>query len=191
MFESIREDVERLKRRGRDEDADRKAAAALLLARQIHRWALADSSRVRPGQRHAIDLQLARALLQAEHYAEAERAFAACLTADANRSPDGVGHDLRAIHGHAESLYQLGQYERALPLFHWLCQALSPGDELWFKALLRDLQCRTRLEHSPEGIIKVIRQQKFLHDDMGGPELRRQFDALLRRNENRMASTTE
>ena len=191
LFESIREDVERLKRRGRDEDADRKAAAALLLARQIHRWALADSSRVRPGQRHAIDLQLARALLQAEHYAEAERAFAACLTADANRSPDGVGHDLRAIHGHAESLYQLGQYERALPLFHRLCQALSPGDELWFKALLRDLQCRTRLEHSPEGIIKVIRQQKFLHDDMGGPELRRQFDALLRRNENRMASTTE
>ena len=191
LFESIREDVERLKRRGRDEDADRKAASALLLARQIHQWASAGSSQVRPDQRYAIDLQLAWALLQAEHHAEAERAFAACVAVDAERSPDGASHDVLAVYGHAEALYRLAQYGQALPLFHWVCRATSPEAPLWFKALLRDLQCRTRLEHPPKDIIKVIRQQKFLHDAMGGPELRRQFDALLRRNEDRMASATE
>ncbi len=190
LFESLREDIDRLKRRGRHADADQKAASALLLARQIHRWASADPSRVGPEQCYAIDLQLAQALLQAEQYEEARRAFANCLAAEAQRSPDGTNHDVRALYGHAESLYQLRQYEQTLPLFFRVCQMLSPPDKLWFKSLLRDLQCRTQLEHPPEGIIKVIRQQKFLHNDINGRELRRQFDALLQQNERRTQPET-
>ncbi|MCK4660078.1 MAG: hypothetical protein KAV82_11200 [Phycisphaerae bacterium] len=186
LFESIREDIARLQRRGRQKAADRKAASALLLARQIHRWASGDPSRVGPEQKYAIDVQLAQALLQARRYAEAERAFAACLAADVKRNPNGGSNDLRAVTGHAESLYHLGRHEEALPLFYRLCQRLPSGEAMWFRALLRDLQCRTQLGHPPEGIIKVIRQQKFLHNDMGGPELHHQFDALLHRNENRM-----
>ena len=190
LFESLREDIDRLKRRGRHADADKKAASALLLARQIHRWASTDPSRVGPEQRYAIDLQLAQALLQAEQYEKARGAFAKCLAVEAQGSPDGANHDIRALHGHAESLYQLKQYEQALPLFFRVCQLLSPPDRLWFKSLLRDLQCRTQLEHGPDDIIKVIRQQKFLHNDMGGRELRRQFDALLRQNERRTQPET-
>ncbi|MFH0982475.1 MAG: hypothetical protein V2A79_13195 [Planctomycetota bacterium] len=186
LFESIREDVDRLRRRGRDAEADRKAASALLLARQIHAWASADPSRARPEQKHALHSQLAQALLQAKQYPEAERAFAAYLAADLQRRPDGAHGDIRAVYGHAESLYQLRQYEPALPLFHRVGETLPAGDPLWFEALLRDLQCRTELGHPPEGIIQVIRQQKFLHDDLGGPELRRRFEDLLHRNEKRM-----
>ena len=186
LFETIRDDIDRLKQRGRDQEANRKAASALILARQIHEWASADASRVSPDQKDAINLQLAQALLQAERYEEAERAFAVCLSAETTRGPDDAGGDVRTIFGHAEALYQLKRYEQALTLFHRVCQSLSPSDKLRFKALLRDLQCRTQLGHAPDGIIKVIRQQKFLHDDLGGPQLRRQFEALLRRNESRM-----
>lgn len=186
LFESIRADIDRLRRRGRDEAADRKAESALILARQIHRWASDDPARMSQNQKHAIDLQLAQTLLQAKQYTEAERAFAAYLAVEAPRLPEGAGHNVRALFGHAEALYQLERYAQALPFFHQVCQSMSPSDKLWFNALLRDLQCRTQLGHPPGGIIKVIRQQKFLHDEMGGPELRRQFNTLLRRNENRV-----
>jgi TolA-binding protein len=185
LFESLREEVSHLKARGQEESAKRKAASALLLARQIDQWASADPARVRPDQKRAMDLQLAQALLQAEQYDEAGRAFAEYL------SVKGATEDVRAIYGHAECLYQLARYEQALSLFHQVDQALSAGDELWFKALLRDLQCRTRLKHPPEGIIQVIRQQKFLHDDLGSPELRREFEVLLRENEKRVRSRPE
>ena len=191
LFESIREDIVRLRERGRDEEADTKSRSALMLAQQIHRWASDDPARVRPEQKCAIDLQLARALLQAERYEEAQSAFAAYVAADAQRHPDGARRDVRALFGHGEALYRLKRYGQALPLFHAVCQTQSPADELWFQALLRDLQCRTELGHAPEGIIKVIRQQKFLHDDLGGVELRRRFDALLRRNQDRSTGGAE
>jgi len=186
LFESIREEIAQLKHRGRDQEAHHKSMSALVLARQIHEWASADPAHVRPEQKYAIDLQLAQALLQAGCHDEAQSAFAACLATDAQRSPDGASHDARALYGHGEALYQLERYQQALPLFHSVYEELSPADALWFKALLRDLQCRTRLEHPPGDIIKVIRQQKFLHNDMGGPELRSQFEALLNRNMKRI-----
>ncbi|MCP4590467.1 MAG: tetratricopeptide repeat protein [bacterium] len=179
LFESLRAEVERLREGGEEELADRKAASALLLAEQIQAWVSADPSRAGEGQKAAVGLQLAWALLQAKHYAEAERAFSSCL--DPAKPPD-----IQAIFGHAEVLYRLERYADALPLFNRVLAASPPDQPLRFRALLRDLQCRTSLGHPPEGIISVIRQQKYLHDDMGGPKLRREFDVLHRRNQDRL-----
>jgi hypothetical protein len=95
--------------------------------------------------------------------------------------------DLRVVLGHAESLFQLGEFAVALPMFNHLAIGLPPEDPTRWKALLRDLQCRTALEQPPEGIIKVIEQQVSMGWDLGGATLAAEFETLLRENQRRGA----
>ena len=80
----------------------------------------------------------------------------------------------------------LGEFATALPLFNRLATGLAADDTLRWKALLRDLECRTALGHPPEGIIQVIEQQKTLGSSLGGPEMAAEFEALLRENQRRI-----
>ena len=94
--------------------------------------------------------------------------------------------DVRVLLGRAEALFQLGEFSSALPGFNRLAMGLPPADPVRWKALLRDLQCRTALEHAPQGIIKVIQQHKQLYPQLGGPDLAPQFEKLQRENERRL-----
>ena len=89
------------------------------------------------------------------------------------------------MYGLAEAEFQLGEWQAALPRFNALAVGLPATDPLRFKALLRDLQCRTELKHPPRGILKVIEQQRFLYPDLGGPALAEEFGKVERANQRR------
>jgi hypothetical protein len=83
-------------------------------------------------------------------------------------------------------LYALDRFADALPAFNRLATQLPADEPMRWEALLRDLQCRTALEHSPEGITNVIAQQRQLYPALGGPMLAPQFEKLERENLRRL-----
>jgi hypothetical protein len=182
--------IEPLREKGKTEEAQRKAEAALLIAEQLHEWAVQAGSALEPDALQRIRLQLAEANLQAARYEKARSLFEQFFPALARSAvpPEWESLDPSILFGYAESLYGTGRFDAALPFFQRLATRLDPSDSLRWKALLRDLQCRTALNHPPDRIIKVIRQQRYLDLHMGGPALAAQFDALLKQNEERPGS---
>ncbi len=185
LFETIRKEIERLEAAGQMEEAAARTRSALLLARQIQEWTDRADPPLPPETRYAVERQLAEAHLQAREWQTARRLFQHCLDVDADRYKDKRPREVRAILGLAEALYGLQEYEEALPLFNRVVRGTKTRDAAWWKALLRDLQCRTALKHEPDGIIRVIRQHRVLSADMGGDTLRTAFDALEKENQAR------
>lgn len=183
LFDAAAGEIERLRQAGREDHAQRKAEAALLLARQIDAWAQTPAARLADQDRYALRLQLAEAHLAAGRFHDARRLFQQCLEFEGDSSEPPVAEDARAIFGLAEACFQLQRYADALPLYNRICRATQPTSTLWWRALLGDLKCRTELDHDPNDVIRVIRQQRFLHPDLGGPQLRAQFEALLQRQQ--------
>jgi len=179
LFLGVADEVRRASFGAMDETVSEKARLLLLLARHIHEWATNPASRVPAAQRRAVKVQLAEANLWAGRYEQARDQFAAL------RGDGAGGQDQRIVFGYAEALFHLGRFEEALAEFNRLVGGLDPSDELRWKALLRDLQCRNALGHDPKGIIKVIEQQKFLYPELGGSELAGRFKRLLRENQRR------
>jgi len=179
LFTSVAKDVRRAAFDEMDDAMKKKAQLVLLLAQHIHDWAMSPESHVSKAQRQAVRVQLAEANLWAGQYEPARDAFAAL------RRDDGGAQNQRIVFGYAESLYRLGRFDQALDEFNRLATGLAATDPVRWKALLRDLQCRSALEEDPAGIIKVIEQQKFLYPDLGGPALSEQFERLLRDNQRR------
>lgn len=179
LFDSNWTEVKRLRRDGRFEEARDKAESALLFAQQLDDWAKSGTSTLDATQRQYVRLQLAEAKLEAGRVAEARAMFESL----ADNMPDNP----RILTGMAEVMYRSGRYGEALTRYNRLYQLLPANDEQRFMALLRDLQCRTELGNDPDGIIKTIKQHRFLSPDLGGEQIRAQFIALLERNEARAA----
>ncbi|MFQ5495693.1 MAG: tetratricopeptide repeat protein, partial [Phycisphaerae bacterium] len=174
-------------RRTHDEPAARrKAEMALLLARQIDRWARRPASDVSFEGRRAAGVQLAEANLRAGRVERAGELFSQLRNDRTDAAPAETGDDLRIAVGFAEAAFQRGDFAGALPEFNRLATTLPPTDPVRWKSLLRDLQCRTRLGHPPRGIIRVIEQQRFLHHDLGGPEMAPRYEKLQRENQRRL-----
>jgi tetratricopeptide (TPR) repeat protein len=188
LFESIGEEIDRLQAAGRMSEASGKARAAVVLAEQLHEWALRRDPPLSESQLYAIELQLAEAHLRAEHWDTAKRLFDRCVKTDADQYEDGLARDRRALLGLAEALYGMERYADALPLFNRVVRSgtVRGAGADWWRALLRDLQCRTALDHESEGIIKVIEQHRVLDSRMGGAALKEQFDQLEGRNRKRL-----
>ncbi len=135
----------------------------------------------------AVKLQLAEALLLNDEPAQARVLFEEC---GAKGSPPPLKRwatpppgDARAVMGLAQSLFQLGEYDQALPLFNKLAMALPAEEPLRWKALLRDLQCRSELKHDPRGIIKAIQNQQanpHYTDPKSGGRYATELEGLLR-----------
>jgi hypothetical protein len=185
LYNAMAGDVERARRSSDERTAQRKAEVALLLADQIMAWAHRHDPDASPQERRLRSVQLAQANLQAGKYGAARELFQQCLIPAAESALPDEPIDLHVIFGLAEAEYQLGEWESALPRFNALAVGLPATDPLRFKSLLRDLQCRTALNHPPRGILKVIEQQKYLFPDMGGPALAEEFQKLERENQRR------
>ncbi len=186
LYLSLAADADDRFRKSDDAVAQRKADMALVLAQQVHQWASDNDAWEVAGGRRALALQLAEAHLRARMFPRAKQLFQALdeksnTTAQAEDKPD-----LRFELGYAETLFQLGELASALPHFNRLAIALAPTDPVRWKALLRDLQCRTSLAHPPAGIISVIEQQRFFHPELGGPHFAPQFEKLKRENQRRI-----
>jgi tetratricopeptide (TPR) repeat protein len=132
-----------------------------------------------------LRLQLAQSHLDAGNLEEARALFARCAETDTRLLGDGQAEDLRAVRGLGEALYRLGRFEEALPLFHQVVAESPERSPEWWGALLRDLQCRTELNHDPQGILTVIAQQQFLNPTLGGETLKQEFQKLRRTNQQR------
>ena len=158
---------------------------ALVLAERIHEWATQSAGGVSNAQLRAVAVQLAEAASRAGQYQRGLELFELLFNNVPRSDALGDELDVRVVFGRAEAFFQLGRRDVALPEFSRLATGLRPSDPLRWRALLRDLQCRTMLKHAPQGIIKVIEQQKFLYPDLGGPRLAAQFERLRRENERR------
>lgn len=186
LYQTLADDVQEVRTRGDTDLAQQEADMALVLARQIHDWALRPDGATTAPNRRALTVQLAEANLRAGRFERARELFAALLPAKNGTPASSQPGDVRVLLGHAEALFQLQEFVTALPEFNRLATGLPAADPIRWKALLRDLQCRTLSGHPPEGIVKVIRQQKRLYPKLGGPVVARQLQKLQRENERRL-----
>ncbi len=185
LYLDLIDDIERARTTGKSDAAMEEAQLALLLAQQVYAWSQQQPS-AEPQEDRRLLIQLAQAHLHAHKYQRARELFEDCGAAELSGT---AGHtlDIAVDSGYAEALYQAGDYAAALPLFNRLALQLPETDRLRWRALLRDLQCRTALKQSPDDVIKVIEQQKYLYPNLGGSVLEPQFDKLLRENQRRKA----
>lgn len=185
LFVSLRDAADVLRRAGRDEEADRKSEIAVIVAEQTRDWLRQHQPDLTPAERRAMLARLADAYLSVGRAADALEVLdgETLPPSDSLRTADRPA--LLMMLAKAEALFQLERWEEALPLFNALAVKLSPDDELRWRALLRDLECRAELPGSPAGIIRVIQQQKHLHPEMGGPELAKEFERLLLETQRR------
>ncbi len=191
LLARFRGEMDRLRDEGREDDVRRTAGEAARLAETLERWAMMcavtrPTTASAPGaadarRRLGESARLARiaALL------DAGRAEEACRLIE-GRSPD-ERDDAEWRFVRAECLYRSGDYREALPVFHRVWQTAEEASPLWWRALLRNLQCHTEIGTDPDEILQAIRQRRHRHQDMGGPALLRQFDALQRKNEDRQS----
>jgi len=186
LYQTLVDDVESLRSTGDNISAQREAELALILAGQIYEWAARRDSGPAPSDRRALTVQLAEANLRAGRYQRACELFEPLLATDdgSNRSVESA--DVPVLLGHAEALYQLGEFALALPEFNRLATGLPPTDSIRWRALLRDLQCRTVLDHPPSGIVMVIQQQRQLYPELGGPAVAPELEKLQRENKRRL-----
>ncbi len=154
----------------------------LLLAEQILKWTQRDDVQAAPAQRREAAVQNAEAHLLAGKFMEARELFAPLLP-DTQTEPAKLDPvDLRAIFGHADALLRCGDPAKSLPEFNRLATTLPPEHSIRWQALLGDLESRTALNHPPDGILKVIAQQRRLFPALGGPDTAARFDRLEREN---------
>ncbi len=157
----------------------------LLIAGQILKWSQRDDVKATPAQRREAAIQYADAHLMVGKAAQARDLYQP-LQPDAQTEPSKYDSlDLRAAIGHAEALLQSGDPAKALPEFNRLATTLPPEHPIRWQALLGDLEARTELVHPPDGILRVIAQQRRLFPTLGGPENAARFDRLERENTRR------
>jgi tetratricopeptide (TPR) repeat protein len=185
LYVSLTADVEQARQSGDNEQAQRKADLALLLARQIFEWAGRNGGGSQSVDRSYLLAQLAEANLLAGRFQRARELFEQCGAGAEGVTSTTATDGVSARFGHAESLFRLREFAEALPEFNRLALELPETDPIRWKSLLRDLECRTALKHPPGDIIRVIEQQRYLFPDLGGPHLAPQFEKLLRENQRR------
>lgn len=185
LYLTLSKEIETIRNRGNERSIQHKAELILLLAEKIYEW-----TNQHPDATHFMDdraslVQLAEAHLLAGQNERASELFEQCHLPKNTSVLPAARIDHRIIRGYAQSKFQLHQYEQALPWFNLLAIKLPPSDTRRWSALLRDLQCRTRMNEPPADIIKVIEQQKYLYPKMGGTRNSAQMDKLLRENQRR------
>lgn len=185
LFDAMREEIETDKNAGLERRARARAESAVVIADGIYTLAIERPDMFNAAATYSLRLQLAETLIETGDLVRAKELFTECLTIDRDRYPEHIARDSRAIYGMAETHFALRQYVDALPLFNRIFQSSERGSRLWWESLLYDLRCRTALEHPAGGIIRSISQHKYLDREMGGENLRRQFDTLLTVNERR------
>ncbi len=184
LLDSIRIEIAELRENGQQEEADRKANAALLFAQQIFESASAQN--VSEPSMYRLRIQLAESYLEAGQYEKAFLLFEEVEQYDIARYKDGKPHDPRVILGKARSLMLKKDYGAALLLFNRLFLE-SPADAPHrFEALLGDLQCRTALGEDAAAIIGVIDQHRFLSPSLGGDALKKKILDVKLQNEKRL-----
>jgi tetratricopeptide (TPR) repeat protein len=181
LYQSLRSDIESMAATGGAADP---AGLQMLIAiaGEIVRWTRHESSKATPEQQREAAVQQAEAHLIAGRFAEARQLFDPLIPKSDARPESLDSLALRSLLGHAESLLREGDAARALPEFNLIATNLPPDHPFRWQALVGDLASRTALGHPPEGILRVIAQQRRLFPQMGGPAIAAQLDHIEREN---------
>jgi tetratricopeptide (TPR) repeat protein len=185
LLTSLRDDVELLRQHGLHQEAAGRIEAALRLARQLDDWAMERGDRLSPENHRAVRLQLADACLLAEQYEEALNLFEECLAEDDTKD-DSTPVNATALFGRAESLFHLGRYEEANTIFNRLWRGLPQAAPMWWRAAARILACNIELGGEAKTLQRYIQQHRRIDPEFGGTANRAEFEALEKRNRERM-----
>jgi len=188
LLTSLREEVEQLRKRGLDREADQRTQAALELARQLDAWADKQGERFSPANRTAVRLQLADVSLMAGRFEEALALYeqaAAELNRQASGDRESSGN-ANVLFGKAEALFRLGRFQEANSLFNELWRGLPERSPLWWRSGVRILGCGTELGADARTLLRFVQQHRRLDPDFGSPENRAEFEALEKRNQRRI-----
>lgn len=170
MYVSLRREMETTQDKAAA-PANGDANMLVLIAGEIVKWTNSEGSNATADQKREAALQLAEAYMLVGRYKEAIERFEANLPGG-DREPATLNSlDLRSLLGYAQALLRDGHADKALLQFNRLAMNLPPEHPVRWKALLGDLESRTILEHPPEGILRVIAQQRRLFPELGGPEI--------------------
>lgn len=185
LYLAISGEFRKFRADGDEKSASMRADAALVLAEQIRDWAKRDGHAGSFADERTLQVQLAEACLNAGQFHRAVELFEPYMPSQ-GASTQPVLQDARILFGYAESLFQLREWAKALPVFNRLAVGLPADDPMRWTSLLHDLQCRTALKEPPRNILKVIAQQRYLHPDLGGPAIAPQLEKIERENQRRL-----
>ncbi len=188
LYFAFTNDADAARQAGDQETANKKTDMALLISEQTYIWATRAESSTSAEELKTLATRRAQSHLNAGNLKRARALFQLLLPkGDAATDPPATT-DWPVLMGYAEALYGLDEFERALPVFNRLAINVPTAEPLRWKALLRDLQCRSKLKHDPAGIIKVIEQQAYLYPELGGSATATPLRRLQRKNERRAAA---
>ena len=185
LFTDIMGEAESAADSGNADLAATQAEVAVLLAEQLqalHQSGTGESAMLDARQ---LDVQLAEALILHRDPARARDTVRGLVDPSAIVSAPKDEWDARARFALAEAYVGLLDHESALKIFNVLATRLPAQHPLRWRALVRDLQCRTALGQAPADILKVIAQQRYLFPDLGGPNRVREFEQLETTNHRR------
>ncbi|MGI9013258.1 MAG: tetratricopeptide repeat protein [Phycisphaerales bacterium] len=170
MLVALRNDVETLIRTSQQDAATRKAQEELLpLAVALETW-LAGAGSLDEQARTAIRVGIADSYRLAGEYASA-----AALYEDVIRAAPQL---LEAQFGLAECRYATGSYEAAMTTYKRIAATQSERDRYYWTSELRMLQILEKVQKNVHQIrprVEMLAQQDA---ELGGDDLRREFDAL-------------
>lgn len=178
LLTRMQERIERSRNEGDENGVRELAGEAAALAEKLERWGQERSSAHGPSRSLPAGVRLARA----KALLDADRTDEACRLAEGQPAKDIDWQFVRA-----ECLYRAKSYREALPIFHRIWLSSEEDSVLWWRALLRNLQCHTEIGTDPDEILQSIRQHQYHHKELGGPAVQREFDSLRKRNERRKA----
>ncbi|NOX59709.1 MAG: hypothetical protein GXP29_12755, partial [Planctomycetes bacterium] len=184
LLDSLRKEITRLRADGLTAQADKKAKAALLFARQIYDSATGQNASQE--STYLLGVQLAEANLEAGQPEAALSLFRKAEALDKTRYGDGKPHDPRLVLGLAESMARLDKHLDALALFNRLFIESPVDSPHRYPAFLGDIRCRTALGEDAAAIIDVIEQHRFLDPELGGELTKRGILEIKAKNEKRL-----
>lgn len=185
LYSAMMSEAESARETGQPDVAADKAQVAVLLAEQLGKFDRPGAATGLMSDERQHDLQLAEALILTRAYARARDVARPLIDPDSAGQTPRDEWDTRARFALGEAYFGLSDHESALKIFNVLATRLPAQHPLRWRALVRDLQCRTALGQAPADILKVIAQQRYLFPELGGPNRTRDFEQLERQNRAR------
>ena len=150
----------------------------MLVAKSLYEWSRSARSGLDVHGRRALKLEYGEALLRTSGSKQALEIFQSVVAEDAAEQPDGRSRNGRALFGLAQVHLQDRKPDLALPYFSRLYRESAEDSDLWWRSLLGEIRCRLALDQDAQTLYNLIRQKMVFHPQMGGPELKREFERL-------------
>ncbi len=188
LLSGVRDGVTKARDRGDEAAAAIRAGELRSLAQRLWTWAQKHATTLEVDEKLAIKSMVADAHLLGGDVEEALKLFDECVAEDAARWPDGKAVHGPSLFGKAEALRRLKRYKEAINLYNEVWRRTEERSTLWWRTLVRSLDCHTQVGTPPARILNSIAQHRRGDPEMGGSRIRAEFDRLENINRKRSIS---